>query len=149
MKGNSSNPLTEAAVKHLKPGTALADVGDHRGLRVSRGKTGGTTFYYRYRSPVGDRKIRQFKIGNYPYMSLAEARGVHVGLKAKRQQGICPVADRQAEDGKILRKGARKRKGQSEKRRTLESDPITALGHCSAVEVTPRQVRVKIPAPGY
>jgi hypothetical protein len=92
-----ARPLTEVAVRNLKPGTTLADVGDHRGLRVSKTKIGTTTFFYRYRSPASEGRLRQYQIGRYPAISLAGARAEHSRLKGLRDNGTCPVARRKEE----------------------------------------------------
>ncbi|WP_207061771.1 site-specific integrase [Motiliproteus sp. SC1-56] len=119
MAGDNSNrsarPLSDAAVRRMKAGATLADAGDHRGLRVTRGKRGGTTFYYRYRSPVADpggqRPIRQYRIGHYPEMSLAEARACHTALKAKRDSGLCPAAEARREAATARESADDQRKG--------------------------------------
>ncbi len=50
-------------------------------------------FFYRYKSPESD-KLTQIKIGNYPSISLAEARVELAKLKNVRKSGICPKAEK-------------------------------------------------------
>lgn len=175
----SSKPLTAKTVETMKPGSKdRADVGDYRGLRVSCGKAGGKTFYYRYKSPESG-KLVQLKIGNFPGISLAEARNQFLELKELRRSGLCPKAerlktreaevvakeaqianeeqqaftvrqlldlyledyieDRKTPEGKVI-PGARKPKGQSETRRTLENDPMSKFGSLAASLLTRQMV---------
>ncbi len=118
-KVNSTVGLSDLAIKRMKAGNTLSDNGENRGLRVSKGKSGLTTFFYRYRSPVvndwGEKPIKQFKIGAYPQVSLAEARVELQRLKAKRDSGVCPAseakkqkAEQKAEE-KVLKENAKQK----------------------------------------
>ena len=98
-KTHSTRGLSDLAIKRMKKGQAdLVDSGENAGLRVSKGKSGKTAFIYRYRSPI-DYKIKQFKLGNYPDMSLAQARVELEVLKGDRSRGVCP-ATRKKEEGR-------------------------------------------------
>ncbi len=180
MKASQGNrPLTSKTVEAMRPGSPdRSDIGEYRGLRVSCGKGGTKTFFYRYKSPESG-KLLQVKIGNFPDVSLADARHQLLALKALRQAGVCPVAeqkrkaeaahaehlkeseaeatkvftladlvelylqgyieDRVTADGRRVA-GARKPKGQSEVRRTLQNDPQRALGAYEASAVTRQMV---------
>lgn len=82
--------LSAKAIEKMKVGDPdKADIGENTGLRVHCGKTGIKTFFYRYRSPV-DGSIKQYKIGTFPHVSLAEARIELAHLKLERNKGICP-----------------------------------------------------------
>lgn len=48
----------------------IADTGENRSLRVTCGRGGTKTFFYRYTSPVTG-KLVQVKIGHFPQVSLA------------------------------------------------------------------------------
>ena len=88
---HSTRGLSDLSIKRMKKGQSdLVDSGENSGLRVSRGDSGKTTFIYRYRSPI-DNKIKQYKIGNYPDMSLAHARVELANLKSERAKGLCPA----------------------------------------------------------
>lgn len=39
---NSTRPLSDLAIRNLKPGVTLTDPGGNKGLRVSKGKSGVT-----------------------------------------------------------------------------------------------------------
>ena len=89
--------LSAKAIEKMKVGDSdKADIGEYIGLRVHCGKTGMKTFFYRYRSPLDD-SIKQYKIGNFPQVTLAEARVELIRLKAERNQGICPKQKREQE----------------------------------------------------
>ena len=67
-------PLTTKTIEMMKPKDFdKADIGEYSGLRVTCGKTGIKTFFYRYSSPI-TKKLTQVKIGSFPQTSLAEAR---------------------------------------------------------------------------
>ena len=89
--------LSARAIDKMKAGDAdKSDIGEYTGLRVVCGKTGLKSFVYRYRSPV-DNSLKKITLGNYPNMSLAEARIELQKLKLLRSQGICPVSQRKEE----------------------------------------------------
>ncbi len=87
-------PLSAKTIDALKTaGKIKADTGENAGLRVKCGSTGIKTFFYRYKSPETE-KLTQIKIGNYPDVSLAEARVELARLKSIRKTGVCPKAER-------------------------------------------------------
>lgn len=76
----------------MKPGAKdKSDTGENSGLRLSCGKSGMKTFFYRYKSPETNR-LTQLKIGHYPEFSLSEARVCLAALKKLRKSGVCPKA---------------------------------------------------------
>ena len=81
--------LSAKAIEKMKNESFKADIGENEGLRVYKGKTGLTSFIYRYRSPI-DNSLKKMKIGTFPEMSLAEARIELQKLKTQRRNGICP-----------------------------------------------------------
>ncbi|MBO3659426.1 tyrosine-type recombinase/integrase [Acinetobacter haemolyticus] len=89
--------LSARAIDKMKPEDAdKSDIGEYTGLRVICGKTGLKSFIYRYRSPI-DNSLKKITLGNYPHMSLAEARIELQRLKLLRSQGICPASERKEE----------------------------------------------------
>lgn len=84
MKPSSKPSLTAKAVQGMSIGTTLSDVGDYRGLRVTR-TTKGRRWFYRYR--VGN-KLQQDTIGMD--LSVQEARAKFRVLKAEKQRGKFP-----------------------------------------------------------
>jgi integrase len=92
-----SKPLSAKAIEAMKPGSPIRpDIGENEGLRVKCGTTGLKTFSYRYKSPETG-KLVQVKIGNFPGVSLAEARVELAKLKGLRRSGVCPKAERDRE----------------------------------------------------
>ena len=89
--------LSARAIDKMKIGDAdKSDISEYIGLRVVCGKTGLKSFVYRYRSPL-DNSLKKITLGNYPSMSLAEARLELQKLKILRSQGICPATARKEE----------------------------------------------------
>lgn len=100
MSANEKVPLNSRKITAMKPGKAiLADVGENRGLRISCGNAGTKTFFYRYTSPISN-KLVQVKIGNFPTISLAEARLKLQELKELRKGGHCPATELKKEKQK-------------------------------------------------
>lgn len=91
MAGAKSNKtLTTKTIEAMKPGSpVLTDTEENRGLRVSCGSTGKKTFTYRYKSPA-TQKLKSIKIGNFPDISLSQARQKLQELKKLRAEGVCP-----------------------------------------------------------
>lgn len=88
-----NKPLSFRAIEVMKPGDRVkADTGENRGLRLNCGNAGTKTFFYRYTSPVTNKQT-QIKIGNFPTVSLAEARIRLQELKVERKAGKCPAAE--------------------------------------------------------
>jgi integrase len=85
--------LSPKAIDALAVGKIKADIGENTGLRVKCGSTGIKTFFYRYKSPETE-KLTQIKIGNYPSVTLSEARVELARLKTIRKTGACPKAER-------------------------------------------------------
>lgn len=81
--------LSARAIEKMKNDSFKADIGENEGLRVYKGKTGLTSFIYRYRSPINN-SLKKMKIGTFPEMSLAEARLELQKLKKVRRSGVCP-----------------------------------------------------------
>lgn len=90
-----NKPLSARAIETMKPSDNIkSDAGEYTGLRVKCGKGGTKTFFYRYKSPETE-LLTQVKIGNYPEVSLAEARVILSELKILRKSGVCPKAQQQ------------------------------------------------------
>lgn len=85
--------LSYQSIKNMKFDTELTDISENIGLRVRRGKTGKTTFYYRYRDPYDSKKLIQMIIGYFPQMDLSVARMKLHELKKIRELGRCPKTE--------------------------------------------------------
>jgi len=86
--------LTDTSIKNAKAGERDLQLSDGAGLvlRIGRG-TGGKSFWYRYKRGNSSKWIR---LGNYPALSLKEARVHAQTLDLKRKQGIDPIDEREA-----------------------------------------------------
>ena len=80
--------LTDAKVRSLKPLIRRQKVADHRGLSLWVEPSGTKTWYLRYRKP--DKRQDQIRIGNYPEITLAEARESAVKLRKVVAEGRDP-----------------------------------------------------------
>ena len=153
--------LTDVMIKSVKAGTRDVQISDGGGLvlRVGRG-SGVKSFLYRYKRDKGSKWIR---LGNYPAMSLKEARLQAQDLDLKRKQGIDPLEEREREVA--LREAermtseiaaakeaarlsvrdlferwatvdlARRKDGGAEVRRMFEKDVLPALGSMAVEDV--------------
>lgn len=100
---NNTKPVKKAlsalAISKMKPGDPVkSDIGENAGLRVTCGKGGIPTFFYRYRSPITNGlvqiKIGKFRKGdNLEGVSLNEARIELQKLKSIRNTGLCPKTE--------------------------------------------------------
>jgi integrase len=77
--------LTDAKVRSLKPSMSRQKVADHRGLSLWVEPSGTKTWYLRYRKP--DKRQDQVRIGNYPEVTLSEARESAVKLRKVVAEG--------------------------------------------------------------
>ncbi len=102
---HQTKPLISTAISSMKPNDKdLADVGENRGLRVTCGKAGTKSFFYRYTSPA-TKKLTQIQIGRFPLISLAEARVKLKEFKDIRRAGRCPAQElKQAKQEDIEKK---------------------------------------------
>lgn len=87
-------PLTDAKIRNAKPGPQPSKLTDGGGLYVEVRPNGTKLWRYRYRI-AGKENV--FAIGEYPDISLAEARSEHGKARALVKQGVHPSHHRQAE----------------------------------------------------
>jgi integrase len=87
-------PLTDARIRATKPAAKPVKLTDGGGLYLEVRPSGKKLWRYRYR--IVD-KENLFAIGEYPEISLAEARGEHDKARALVKQGLHPSHSRQAE----------------------------------------------------
>ena len=119
--------LTATFVKHAKAGTnmhgqpKLGEYPDdaYRGLRLIVSPTGVRSWEYRFRL---DGKLRRMRLGQYPGVSLLDARKKWSKAKAKRDNGIDPI---EARNEKRQRKADARSK--SAKRRKKDSFTVAKL----------------------
>jgi hypothetical protein len=80
--------LTDTRIRSLKPTGKRYIVWDANGLGVRVGTSGKRSFVYTYREGP---KVRWMTLGNYPTLSLAEAREKHGKALAAREKGLSPA----------------------------------------------------------
>lgn len=76
----------------LKPQASMYQVHEGRGFYLRVYPTGAKAFYYRYRSGT----LKTIKIGDYPSMTLKDARKRHQDMLEMRERGIDPAIEVQA-----------------------------------------------------
>lgn len=155
--------LTSSIVKKHKIGV-LSDTSPHVGLRLVANKNGTKSWLYRYRTPRPEYRLKQMKLGDYPAMSLAEARAEHIKQRAIRNKEGDPVKlaldlERKAQEVKLKESMAsykvshliqhyldehiashRREKGRLECARMLQADVVDHIGDMKVVEVKRRHV---------
>lgn len=87
-------PLTETAIKALKPRTKIYRVADSKGLCLEITPSGGKLWRYRYRH---DDKAKMLALGKYPEISLKEARERRDEARKQLAHGIDPSGARKEE----------------------------------------------------
>jgi integrase len=87
-------PLTDAALRNAKPSARPVKLTDGGGLYLEVRPTGAKLWRYRYRIAG---KENLFAIGDYPNISLADARERRAEARALVKKGIHPSHHRQAE----------------------------------------------------
>jgi len=85
----STKPLTDTAVRNLKPGSTVIEKADSSspGLRLRVTPAGKKVWFYRFRDPASN-KLQKVTLGYYPDLKLAEARTIWselAGVRRKRQ----------------------------------------------------------------
>lgn len=86
-------PLTDARIRTTKPEAKPVKLADGGGLYLEVRPSGKKLWRYRYR--IAD-KENLFAIGEYPDISLAEARAEHDKARGLVKQGVHPSHNRQA-----------------------------------------------------
>lgn len=87
-------PLTDAKIRTAKPASKSTKLADGGGLYLEVRPTGAKLWRYRYRI-AGKENV--FAIGEYPAVSLADARGEHVRARALVADAVHPSHSRKVE----------------------------------------------------
>ncbi len=94
--------ITDLHIRRLKARTRLFDP-KRPGLIVRMGADGKSAMWmYRYRALDGSARQIELRFGQYPEMSLAEARAIWSGLRAARLKGQTPTLAAGAGAGKTV-----------------------------------------------
>jgi integrase len=148
-------PLTDTAIKALKPKTARYTVTDARGLVLEVFPAGGMLWHYRYRL---NGKQERVTLGRYPALSLKLARGerdkretmVALGQSPAQQKRLAKVAAADtttvAEFGERFFKEvvAKDRQDMTTPRRYFDKSVLPAIGAKPVRDVTTEDVRAII-----
>lgn len=87
-------PLSDTAIRTLKPGKKAYKTYDRDGLFLLVSLSGSKLWRWRYRF-AGKEKL--MALGEYPVVGLAQARERHFAARKKLAAGIDPMAERKAE----------------------------------------------------
>ncbi len=148
-------PLTDTAIKALKPKTTRYTVTDEKGLVLEVFPTGGMLWHYRYRL---NGKQERVTLGRYPALSLKLARAqrderatqVALGQSPAKQKQLAKVA---AADETTVSEFAERffnevvakdRRNPSSPRRYLDKSILPAIGTKVVRDVTTEDVRAII-----
>jgi integrase len=143
--------LTDMLLRNLKPQTQRYLVWADQGLGIRVSPKGRKSFIYMYRYEGTSRFLT---LGDYPRMTLADARKAHAEAMKKLEQGIDPGAVTVAERREnreaptvadlateYLEKWAKPRKRSwAVDKRILEKDVLPGWGRCKAKDITRRDV---------
>lgn len=148
-------PLTDTAIKALKPRDARYTVSDDRGLVLEVFPTGGMLWHYRYRLKGKQERVT---LGRYPALSLKLARGlrdesatqVALGQSPARQKQMAKVAAADATTvadfgERFFREIVSKdRQDLTSPRRYFDKSIVPAIGAKAVRDVTTDDVRTII-----
>ena len=86
-------PLTDTAVRNIKPGIKSIKLFDERGLYLEVSPTGGKWWRLKYRF---DNKEKRISLGVYPDVSLKDARDRRDDARKLLANGVDPSENRKA-----------------------------------------------------
>jgi integrase len=154
--------LTIKEIENAKPHSNSYKLVDGRGLCLLISPTGAKLWRWRYRF---DGKEKMMALGEYPFVTLKEARERHVAARQRLGEGVDPMVERKAEaEARQQEAEARQREAQHsfEKiarrwwewwsagksprhtdyvMRRLEADVFPAFGHKFIDNITPADIR--------
>lgn len=91
--------LTDTQIKNLKPADKIYRKTDQQGLTIEIRPNGKKYWYYRF---TFDGKATMMLLGEYPAISLSDARTAHANARAVLKQGINPIT-KQRTDRKLAK----------------------------------------------
>jgi len=145
-------PLTEIAIKAIKPSEKITRHYDEKGLYLEVSPAGGRWWRFKY---MVAGKEKRLSLGTYPETSLKQARISRDEMRTKIQQGTDPAAERKSKkriaDGQLsFEQVARQwfetwKIGKTARYASyaigrLESDVFPSIGHVGINDVTTRDV---------
>jgi integrase len=142
--------LTDLQIKNLKPKERRYEATDGKGLSIRVKPTGDKAWFYRY---MFDGAPRIMTLGEYPGISLAEARERHGAAMLAVQRGIDPGAVAKEEKARLKavptikealaefwERELSKKKSGKETRRILNKDVEAAWGKRRVTEIKRRHI---------
>ncbi len=142
--------LTDLTIQKLKSKSKRYEVSDGKGLSIRVTPTGAKSWIFRYQF---DGLSRRMTLGNYPGISLAQARESHGSAMMDLQRGIDPGA--MAQEAKAKRKAEptfqdmldelyeielQKKKSGKQTRKLLEKNAIPAWGKRKVSDIKRRDI---------
>lgn len=145
-------PLTDTALKALKPRDKIYSVADEKGLSIEVYPTGGMVWRYRYRL---EGKYEKLTLGKYPALTLKNARikrdeaaqDVAMGQSPAKQKQLKKVAAAEATTVREFTERffqeiqVKDRKDNKQVRRYFDNDILPHIGDKPMKEVTTEDVR--------
>lgn len=95
--GRIATPLSDRKIKLAKPREKIYRLSDGNGLVLEIKPNGSKVWRVRY---TLNKKAKTYTIGDYPTISLAEARAITIDVKNLVTKGIDPVRHRQEQERK-------------------------------------------------
>lgn len=141
----STIKFTDRYVKSLKPTGVQFQISDSTGLMLRVSQNGKKTWCYRYRFEDGYRRL---KLGNYPKISLADAREKHAKAIERRDLGSNPASQkikntgtvRQLADEFYSRYLINERSRPDIPKQMLDADIVPVIGGKKLIDITPRDI---------
>lgn len=88
--------LNETQIKNLKPAEKIYQVSDgSTGLLLFISPSGLKRWIFSYTHPITKKRITKKSFGQYPAISLAEARKIRDEFKALVSKGLCPFEEKE------------------------------------------------------
>jgi integrase len=147
--------FTDRYIRSLKPGEKVKEKREKRGFGIRIKPDGTKIFFYKYQSPTTSKR-RFLSLGEYPGLSLADARRDYGKAFEAVKAGIDPLEIKQQEkeerrkadavadlvEDYIDKHAKRFKKSWKEDERILNRDVIPAWGTRKAADITKRDVNV-------
>ena len=145
--------FTDKYIRNLKPTGKLQDIREKRGFGIRVKTDGIKIFFYKYQSPVTDKR-RFLTLGEYPGISLADARRYYSKAYESVKAGIDPLEIKHQEKEELRkaptvaslvtdyldRHAKRFKRSWEEDERILNRDIIPAWGNRKATDIRKKDV---------
>lgn len=136
-------PLSDTEIKNAKPKDKTYRLYDGKGLCVRISKSGSKHWEYRFKNPSTEKEDTLI-IGEYPFVTLSQARLIHTDLVAKVANGINP---KESSDSQLFRdvfetwwqrwQETRSEKYAIQVKRAIENNCMAVLGRMDIKDIKP------------